>query len=127
MDRVASDVNTIRTVLPNSHREAAHSPPRNQGKSVDIQPKSPARTINPIPTIVTVDCTSPTLTPPTAATEKSNPKMIKDPFSNKYFHRNSDGIFNCSTSEPADSTELHSTSVPRNFLILIFLFHQVNI
>jgi len=109
---VTSDVNTIRTVLPKSIREAAHSPPRHQTKSSmsETNKISPSKIINPIPTIVTVDCTSPPIN-----TEKTNPKMIKEGSSLKYSQRNSDGIIMNSSSDPTTSEEIHSTSVLRRF------------
>jgi hypothetical protein len=103
---VSLDVNTIRTVLPKSTREAAHSPPRVQTNNT-----SPIKLVNPIPTIVTVDCTSPPIT-----TEKTNPKTITEPISTKYFHRNSDSVISSCLSEPINSEELLSSSVPRKFL-----------
>ncbi|CAF3721714.1 unnamed protein product [Adineta steineri] len=115
IDSVTSDVNTIRTVLPKSHREAAHSPPRHQAKPPVLETlpettnKSLPQIINPVPTIVTFDCTSPPMN-----TEKTSPKMITEPFPVKTYHRKSDGIITNCSSQPIDSEELHSTSVPRS-------------
>jgi len=39
--------------------------------------------------------------------------MINELFSSKYSHRNSDGIIPGCSSDPTDSKEIHSTSVPR--------------
>ncbi|CAF1051721.1 unnamed protein product [Adineta ricciae] len=112
IDSVTSDVNTIRTVLPKSNREAAHSPPRDQTKALLIESTnatSSPKVINPVPTIITVDCASPPMT-----TEKTNPKMIKESHATKNYHRNSDGIIPSCSSEPTDYEEIHSTSVPRS-------------
>ena len=108
-------MNTIRTVLPKSNREAAHSPPRDQTKALLVEStnatSSSPKAISPVPTIITVDCASPPVT-----TEKSNPKMIKESQTMKNYHRNSDGIIPSCSSEPTDYEEIHSTSVPRRFL-----------
>ncbi|CAF1431272.1 unnamed protein product [Rotaria magnacalcarata] len=114
-DRVTSDVTAIRTVLPKSTREVAHSPPRGDSKLsiLDSLPEtSPAlmhSPIHPIPTIVTVECT-----PPTTDGEKSKLKTTTEPVSMKTFHRNSDGVIINMISGPAGNDEVYSTSAPRS-------------
>jgi hypothetical protein len=110
---VTANVNTIRTVLPKSTREAAHSPPRHQTKpsgSETNEVASSPKMINQIPTIVTVDCTS-----PPGKLEKTNPKMIKEPFLSKPYYRNNNAVLTNSSSDPTNSEEIHSNSAPREF------------
>ncbi len=100
-------MNTIRTVLPRSTRQAAHSPPRHPPKSPVIEIDH-GLAINQIPMIVTDDGNSPPVNK-----EKTIPKAIKDSSSVKCTHRNSDGLLTGCSSDPIDSEEIHSTSVPR--------------
>ncbi|CAF1230833.1 unnamed protein product [Rotaria sordida] len=115
IDRVTSDVNTIRTVLPKSTREAAHSPPRQHTNSPILDSSSETNTIpitqstNQIPTIVTVDCT-----PSIINTEKTKAKNITEPMSLKTHHRNSEGKIALDTSESNDFDQIHSASAPRS-------------
>jgi len=46
-------------------------------------------------------------------TDKTNPKMINELFSSKYSHGNSGEIITGCSSDPTNSEEIHSTSVPR--------------
>ncbi|CAF4265508.1 unnamed protein product, partial [Rotaria sp. Silwood2] len=114
IDRVTSDANTIRTVLPKSNREAAHSPPRQQTKSPILDSLSETTPIpitkpaNQIPTIVTVDCTSPTIN-----TEKIKATKVTEPMLLKNHHRHSDGIIAQGASEPNDFDEIYSNSAPQ--------------
>jgi len=41
--------------------------------------------------------------------------MIKEPLTVKYSHRNSDSIITGCLSDPNNSEDIHSTSVPREF------------
>ncbi|CAF1130177.1 unnamed protein product, partial [Rotaria sordida] len=115
IDRVTSDVNTIRTVLPKSTREAAHSPPRQHTNSPILDSSSETNIIpitqstNQIPTIVTVDCT-----PSIINTEKTKAKNITEPMSLKTHHRNSEGKIALDTSESNDFDQIHSASAPRS-------------
>jgi hypothetical protein len=67
------------------------------------------KAINQIPMIVTDDGNS----PPINNKEKTIPKAIKDSSSVKCTHRNSNGLLTGCSSDPIDSEEIHSTSVPR--------------
>ncbi|CAF5118829.1 unnamed protein product, partial [Rotaria sp. Silwood1] len=115
VDRVTSDVNNIPTVLPKSTREAAHSPPRQQTKSPisdllsETNTTSIPKPINQIPTIVTVDCTSPSIN-----TEKEKTKQISEPMLLKSHHRHSDGIITNDESESNNFDEIYSNSAPRS-------------
>ncbi len=103
-------MNIIRTVLPKSTRQAAHSPPRHPPRPTvtETDDGSSMKIILPIPTIVTDDCTSPPINK-----EKTIPKAIKESSSLTYSHRNSDGLLTACASDPLVSEEIHSTSVPR--------------
>jgi hypothetical protein len=69
-------------------------------------------TTGPIPMIVTDDFSS------SPIKEKTVPKAIKESASEKYLHRSSDGVLVACISDPINSEELHSTSVPRKTFLL---------
>jgi hypothetical protein len=45
--------------------------------------------------------------------------MIKEPSSSKKYHRNSDGTIINNSPESNDYEEIHSTSVPRMFIVFL--------
>ncbi len=117
MDPVSSNVNTIRTVLPKSNREAAHSPPRHRTK-LPIS-TSPLDSLEPnmsssLPQTQSIASASSKLTPEAGVNtvddtntpvhpEKIYPKMIKQrSLSTKTIYRSSSGITTSRLSEPTD-------------------------
>ena len=131
MDSVSANVNTIRTVLPKSNREAAHSPPRHRAK-VPILP-SPLDDLEPTmssslprtPTmtttgsklpgdsnLATVDDTSTSVYP-----QKTHLKMIKQrSFSSKTIYQSGNPMTTSRSSEQTtDSTLRNSHASQRMF------------
>ena len=112
-------MNNIRTILPKSTRQAAHSPPRHPPKPVVIETDNlSTNTTGPVPMIVTDDFSS------SPIKEKTVPKAIKESASGKYSHRNSDGVLVACLSDPINSEELHSTSVPRKTYLHVLSQNQ---
>jgi hypothetical protein len=128
MDPVSPNVNTIRTVLPKSNREAAHSPPRHRGKvaistsALDTLEPNMSSSLPQTQSITsasskltseaglsTVDDTSTVVYP-----EKTNPKMIKQrSFSSKTIYRSSSGMTTSRLSERTDSGDLNPNITQR--------------
>ena len=119
MDPVSPNVSAIRTVLPKSNREAAHSPPRHRTRTSITT--SPLCTLEPsmsssLPqTEFIAPSSSPKSTPEAGITtvddnsapanpEKTKPKMIKQrSFSSKTIYRSSSGMTTSRSSEPTVS------------------------
>ena len=104
IDPISSNINNIRTVLPKSHREAAHSPPRHRVKIA--MPPLPAMPISQLPPASSSP--EPTLsvddsTPLPVCSETANPKMInqRSP-SAKTIYRASSAMTTSHSSEHAD-------------------------
>ncbi len=130
-------MNSIRTVLPKSNREAAHSPPRHRTK-VPIS-ASPPIVIEPIissslpqsqlitsssPSKLTQEstCIKSDSTSPSVYSDKTNPKMIKQrSLSSKTIYRSSSGMTTSPSSEKNDSTDLTPNSTSRMFSHSLFL------
>jgi hypothetical protein len=128
MDPVSPNVNTIRTVLPKSNREAAHSPPRHRGKvpisasALDTLEPNMSSSLPQTQSITsasskltseaglsTVDDTSTVVYP-----EKTNPKMIKQrSFSSKTIYRSSSGMTTSRLSDRTDSCDLNPNITQR--------------
>jgi hypothetical protein len=129
MDPVSSSVNNIRTVLPKSNREAAHSPPRHNSK-IQVPPPLLIETAmsSSLPQAELATSTSPELKPepilipvdsPTSTTysPKTNPKMIKQrSFSSKTIYRSNSGM---TTSRSSDQTV---NATQRMFIYSLFFF-----
>jgi len=112
IDPISFNVNNIRTVLPKSNREAAHSPPRNQTKSVsESSPPVELTMSSSLPhseTIsnenrpVTVDKTTSPMYP-----ERAHPRMIKQrSLSSKTIARSLAGLSSSRSSERTDSIDM---------------------
>lgn len=131
MDSVTANVNNIRTVLPKSNREAAHSPPRHRTKmpipssSLDsIEPtlsSSLPRTPTMAPpgsklsdenTLSTVDDTNTPVNP-----EKVPLKMIKQrSFSSKTIYQSGNPMTTTGSSDPTLKNSKSSQRMCNNFI-----------
>jgi hypothetical protein len=130
-------VNNIRTILPKSTREAAHSPPRHRTKipvpsplsieaesnmssslphSQSITSSSPPKSI-PEPAASTVENVK-----PPASSEKTNPKLIKQrSLSTKTIYQSNTGLTTSRSSEQTDSAELNPNSKQRMLIHALLL------
>ncbi len=130
MDSVSLNVSGIRTVLPKSNREAAHSPPRHRTRTSIST--SPLCTLEPnmsssLPQTEFVTSGSPKSTPEAGTTtvddnnaaatqEKTKPKMIKQrSFSSKTIYRSSSGMTTSRSSEPTVSGDGNPNTAQRMF------------
>ena len=122
---MTSNANNIRTILPKSNREAAHSPPRHRAKL--SLPDSPLSVITEpqlssslpqselISTTLkeneTADDSSLISARSTKSPEKSDPRVIKQRlFSTKTIYRSNSGMTPSRSSEQTNIDALHSPS-----------------
>ena len=112
----------IRTILPKSIREVAHSPPKNQNNPLISDSlletySTPLSTkTNKIPAIVTMDCTSPLMN-----TYKINTKTNKESFPFKTYGQNQVEIIENSSSESTHFDEMHSICTSRRIMKNFFI------
>ncbi|CAF1164848.1 unnamed protein product [Adineta ricciae] len=125
IDPITSNANNIRTILPKSNREAAHSPPRHRAKL--SLPESPLSVITEpqlssslpqselITTVSkeneTADDSSLISARSTKSPEKTDPRVIKQrSFSTKTIYRSNSGMTPSRSSEQTNIDALHSPS-----------------
>ncbi|CAF4062380.1 unnamed protein product [Rotaria sp. Silwood2] len=134
IDLVSSNVNHIRTVLPKSNRQAAHSPPRHQVEiPVSVSPPTPPTSVEPsisssvlqsqvdtttaaaaklVPgsTLITIDNTK-----PLTQSDKLRQKVVKQrSFSSKTIYRSNNGMATSRSSEQTNSDDLNTNATERS-------------
>jgi hypothetical protein len=128
MDPVSPNVNTIRTVLPKSNGEAAHSPPKDSTK--EPISTSPLNTLEPnmsssLPQTQSITSSSSKLTPEaglstvddtstTVYPEKTNSGIIEQPsFTTETIYRSSSGMTTSRSLDQTDSGDLNPNITQR--------------
>lgn len=132
MDSVSANVNIIRTVLPKSTREAAHSPPRHRAKmsipSSSLDNSEPTLSSS-LPRTPTLTSAASKLTDETSSTtvddtntstipEKVPLKMIKQrSFSSKTIYQSGNPMTTAGSSDPSLKTSKPSQRMCKHFIL----------
>ncbi|CAF4897167.1 unnamed protein product [Rotaria sp. Silwood1] len=134
IDSVSENINPIRTVLPKSNRQAAHSPPRHQIEmpisiSSSTSDKSNISSLVPQSELETTTTTSSSaqIVPESTLTninnspkrsihaEKLHQKLVKQrSFSSRTIYRSNSTMTTSRSSEPTNSSDINSNEIPHS-------------
>lgn len=132
-------MNIIRTVLPKSYREAAHSPPRHRNKSPALSASTPVElttspSLTPAQEVPSAETIPPESKPATADSttspmpvDKTQPKIIKQrSFSSKTIYRPANSITTSRSSDQADCADPNHQGPPRELTALFLRIVDVS-